>query len=588
MREENGRFTPGHKFSGITRFQPGNRVRANFTQRKEAYKEALRRLLNSFTDDGLSIADKLAMETVTQALSGDEMAVTWMKLIHDTVDGSRTVLEVPDEPDDPDDDEISPEMPQGDVIDVELVDPPRKLTKPKEAKQGRFNAWLKKVSPDRDWDAPHLVLLQSKVELVNSGHLRRLIVSMPPRHGKSELLSIHAPVWLLEQNPKREIITAGWGVALSRKFTRKARLLAERIGMPLSSKVAQAGQWETAEGGAVFAVGVKGGVAGYGADILICDDPVKDVKEANSPLQRERVWDWFTSEAMTRLSPNGAAIVIMTRRHESDLIGSLVEGRDAETGEAVESEDVEDRWEYISLPAISEGDGDAIGRPEGAALWPTRFSLAKLAKIRETVGSWIWAALYQQRPSPRSGGLFQQTWFSQFVDVAPAGPGLKWVRYWDKASTVDGGDYTVGVLMCEWDGKFYVTDVVRAQVSPQQRRILQRQCAEMDPRGTVCWIEHEGGSAGKDAAELEARELAGFAVRHEHPTGSKEVRADPFAAQCEAGNVILVRAKWNRKYIEELCTFPNAKHDDQVDASSGAFGKLAVKRRIRVVGGRDD
>lgn len=587
MREENGRFTPGHNYGGITRFQPGNKARIKFAQQKEAYKEALRRLLNSFTDDGLSIADKLAMETVTQALSGDEMAVVWMKLIHDTVDGSKTVLEVPDEPDDPDDDEISPEMPQGDVIDVELVDPPRKLPKPKEAKQGRFNAWLKKVSPDRDWDAPHLVLLQSKVELVNSGHLRRLIVSMPPRHGKSELLSIHAPVWLLEQNPKREIISAGWGVALSRKFTRKARLLAERIGMPLSSKVAQAGQWETAEGGAVFAVGVKGGVAGYGADILICDDPVKDVQEANSPLQRERVWDWFTSEAMTRLSPNGAAIVIMTRRHESDLIGSLVEGRDSETGELVENEDAE-KWEYISLPAISEGDGDALGRPEGEALWPTRFPLSKLKRIRETVGAWIWAALFQQRPAPRSGGLFHKEWFCQFADAMPAGKSVRYVRYWDKASTVDGGDYTAGVLMAEFDGKFYVVDVVRKQVSPAGRRALQKQCAETDPKGTTIWIEHEGGSSGSDAAEFEARDLAGFSIRHEHPTGSKEVRADPYAAQCEAGNVVLMRGAWNRKYIEELCGFPNAKHDDQVDASSGAFGKLAVKRRIRVVGGRDD
>jgi len=582
MREENGRFTHGHKYGEITQFKPGNNVRATYAKKKEAYKEALRRLLNTVRPNGVSVADELAVETVQQALSGDELAIQWMKLIHDTVDGQKTVLEESDEPPPATTGKNREEMPRDDVVETKLANPPKILPKPTTAKYGRFNAWLKKVSPERDWDAPHLVLLQQKIEAVNRGDIRRLIVSMPPRHGKSELLSIHAPVWLLHENPKREIISAGWGVVLARKFTRKARQLAEKAGLALSQKVAQAGQWETAAGGAVFAVGVKGGVAGYGADVLIVDDPVKDIAEAQSPLQRERVWDWFTSEAMTRLSPNGAAIVIMTRRHEADLIGSLVEGRDAETGEAVESEDAE-KWEYISLPAISEGDGDALGRAEGEPLWPTRFSLDRLKKTRETLGSWVWAALYQQRPTPRSGGLFAQEWFAQVVDAIPAGKGVRFVRYWDKASTVDGGDYTAGVLMAEHEGKYFVCDVVRKQVSPAGRRALQKQCAETDPKGTAIWIEHEGGSSGKDAAEFEARDLAGFSIHHEHPTGSKEVRADPFAAQCEAGNVVLVRGAWNRKYIEELCLFPAGKHDDQVDASSGAFSKLAVKRKIRAL-----
>ena len=225
-----------------------------------------------------------------------------------------------------------------------------------------------------------------------------------------------------------------------------------------------------------------------------------------------------------------------------------------------------------------------MGRPEGEPLWPTRFSVAWLNEKRKSIGEWIYAALYQQRPAPRSGGLFHKDWFSQFVYEMPSGKDIRWVRYWDKGSTEGGGDPTCGVLMAATlDGKFIVCDVLEAQVTPAKRRALQKQCAETDPPGTVIWIEHEGGSSGVDAAEAEARELAGYSVHWEHPTGSKAVRAEPFASQCEAGNVALLKAAWNRKFIEQHCTFPNAKHDDQVDAAGGAFRKLAKPRKIRVI-----
>lgn len=456
-----------------------------------------------------------------------------------------------------------------------------------QAQRISLNAWLKRATPEHDWDAPHLLLLQEKLEAIERGELKRLLVSMPPRHGKSELLSIHAPVWFLERNPKREVIAAGYAISLARKFSRKARKLAEKVGLALNSKVAQSSEWETAEGGRVFAVGVGGGIAGHGADILIVDDPVKNVQEASSPLIREKIWDWFISEAMTRLSPTGAAIVIMTRRHEADLIGSLVEGRDAESGEVAEEGDDEpkiedEHWEYVRIPAISEGEGDPLNRPEGAALW-TRWPIEALHRIRKR-GEWLFAALYQQRPTPRSGGLFQREWFSKFVDAAPAGGDVQFVRYWDKASSLDkDADFTAGVLMAVKDGVFTVCDVIEKKVTPKGRRDLQRSCAETDPAGTVIWIEHEGGSSGADAAEEEAKALAGYPVHWEHPTGPKWSRAESFASQAEAGNVVIVKAGWNRKFIEQLCSFPNGKHDDMVDAASGACRKLSAKRRVRML-----
>jgi len=510
---------------------------------------------------GSTRAEEVAIEILEMALSRTEDALGWMKVLLQKVEGPI---------DDTSDDEIE--------ANAAL----RHHHEP-------LNAWLKRATPEHDWDAPHLLLLQDKLEAIERGELKRLIVSMPPRHGKSELLSIHAPVWFLERNPKREVIAAGYAVSLARKFSRKARKLAERMGVGLNPKVAQASEWETAEGGRMYAVGVGGGIAGHGADILIVDDPVKNVQEASSPLIREKIWDWFMSEAMTRLSPTGAVIVIMTRRHEADLIGSLVEGRDAETGETEDADadhpevDIEnDNWEYVRIPAISEGEGDPLGRPEGEALWK-RWPIEALRKIRKR-GEWLFSALYQQRPTPRTGGLFQREWFSKYLDQMPAGGDVRFVRYWDKASSLDkDADFTAGVLMAVREDVFYVVDVIEKKVTPKGRRDLQRSCAENDPKGTVIWIEHEGGSSGADAAEEEAKALAGFPVHWEHPTGPKWSRAESLASQCEAGNVVIMKAGWNRKFIEQLCQFPNGKHDDMVDAAAGACRKLSAKKRIRMV-----
>lgn len=553
-------FQKGHQHGVQYRFQPGNRASPGRPKIKP-FRDAARRFMLKAAEAGRTKAEEAVEEMFDMAMARlPRESIEWMRLLVETTDGKAEAEK--DEPDE---------------------------VMPADADQHAesLNAWLKRATPEHDWDAPHLLLLQEKLEAIERGELKRLLVSMPPRHGKSELLSIHAPVWFLSRNPKREIIPASYAISLSRKFSRKARKLAEKVGIPLNPKVAQSSEWETAEGGRVFAVGVGGGIAGHGADILIVDDPVKNVQEASSPLIREKTWDWFISEAMTRLSPTGAAIVIMTRRHEADLIGSLVEGRDAESGEVAEEDDEpedadEEKWEYVRIPAISEGEGDPLNRPEGAALW-ARWPIEALNRIRKR-GEWLFAALYQQRPTPRSGGLFQKEWFSKFVDTAPAGGDVRFVRYWDKASSLDkDADFTAGVLMAVRNDVFTVCDVIEKKVTPKGRRDLQRACAETDPPGTVIWIEHEGGSSGTDAAEEEAKALAGHPVHWEHPTGPKWARAESFASQCEGGNVFLVKAPWNRKFIEQHCSFPNGKHDDMVDAASGACRKLSAKKRVRML-----
>lgn len=176
------------------------------------------------------------------------------------------------------------------------------------------------------------------------------------------------------------------------------------------------------------------------------------------------------------------------------------------------------------------------------------------------------------------GELFKREWFADLLTERP-GFLTSWVRYWDKAGTEGGGDWTAGVLIGRAGATFYVLDVVRGQWSPAQRATVIRQTAALDaavcPRYSV-WVEQEPGSGGKESALATITDLAGYDVHAEPVTGSKVVRAQPFAAQCEAGNVRLIAGGWNAAYLNELCAFPAGPHDDQVDASSGAFAKLAA------------
>lgn len=263
-------------------------------------------------------------------------------------------------------------------------------------------------------------------------------------------------------------------------------------------------------------------------------------------------------------------VLIMTRWHEDDLAGRILASDDAAS------------WTVVSLPALAE-EGDPLGRQEGAALCPARYDEKALANIRRVLGERDFAALYQQRPMPAEGALFKPTWF-KIVDIAP--PNRAMVRYWDLAATeaANGarGDYTAGCLIArDADGFFYIMDMRRIQGSPFDVERLIRQTAELDGYDVPIYIEQEGGASGKFVTEHIIRTVVpGWACRAERPTQSKELRAMPLASMAEAGNVRILRGEWNRAFLDELTSFPNGTHDDQVDAASGAFAKLADKDKI--------
>ena len=422
-------------------------------------------------------------------------------------------------------------------------------------------------SPDVAWDRI--------VEIEDRGEQETFGIEVEATHAylnseifshNSESATVRYPIHRIQQDPALRVIVGAYNQRLASSFSRKARRVAVQVGIPFAADRKATEDWETEEGGGLRAVGVGSGVTGAGGHLIVIDDPVKSRQEAESQSYRDRVWDWYRDDLYTRLEPKGAMVLIQTRWHVDDLAGRILASEDGPN------------WTVLRLPALAE-EGDPLGRPVGAALCPDRYDETALAKIRTVLGSRSFAALYQGSPRAAEGGAIK-TAFIQYVDAVPRAATR--IRYWDKAATErgKGGDASAGVLMARDDkGLFYVEDVVVGQWSALERDQVIRQTAERDRQrygGEVSiWGEQEPGSGGKESAEAMVRLLAGHPIATERSTGSKEVRAQPFAAQCEAGNVKMLRGPWNADYISELSMFPMGDHDDQVDASSGAFNKLA-------------
>jgi predicted phage terminase large subunit-like protein len=402
--------------------------------------------------------------------------------------------------------------------------------------------------------------VRSHLDAVSRGEIKRLMLFLPPRHGKSTMTTIHYPAYRLEVNPAGRCVVGCYNSDLAAAFSRQVRGIVRARGRVALSEERQAAMdWQTAAGGGLRAVGVGSGIIGHGADLLIIDDPIKNREEAENASYRERVWNWYRTDLYTRLEPGGAIILIMTRWHMDDLAGRLMESERAND------------WVVVSLPALAE-DADPLGRALGAPLCPQRYDLPALDDFRAVLGSRSFDALYQQRPRPFEGAMFRREWFGDPVGAAPLA--AMRVRYWDTAGADEGkGDYSAGVRMSrDGQGMFYVEDVQRGQWTAHPRNVRIKQTAELEPRVPI-YVEQPPGLA-KESTDAIVRLLAGFSVHADRVHHDKVSRAEPFAAQCEAGNVRLVRGDWNAVYLEELCDFPYGSHDDMIDGSSGAFSKL--------------
>jgi len=436
---------------------------------------------------------------------------------------------------------------------------------------GSFTDFVSRVNPRYQW-YPHVKQLAAILQRVADGEINRLMIFMPPRHGKSELVSRLFSAYYLLRHPKRWVGINSYAAELAYTFSRNARDNFIRQGGKIKDDAAAVKHWETGNGGGFWAAGVGGPITGKGFHLGIIDDPIKNAEEAASETIRAKHRDWYDSTFSTREEPGAAIVVIQTRWNEGDLSGYLLDK---------ESEEPEG-WHIVHFEAIKEPErpsypGTCTLEPDprkvGEPLAPLRYPLDKLEKIARRIGSYFWAALYQQRPSPREGGMFKREWFDI---VATAPKGAHFVRYWDKAGTKDAGAYTAGVLLAAHKGTYYFCDMIMGQWEAAEReRVISQTLAADDAKyGRVyTYVEQEPGSGGKESAQATIIRNPGYVVQADKPTGDKVLRAEPLAAQCEARNVKMINASWNQRALDILTSFPNGIKD-MVDAASGAFKYL--------------
>ena len=418
----------------------------------------------------------------------------------------------------------------------------------------------------------HHLLIAKHLEMVERGEITRLMITMPPRHGKSMLASEFFPAWYLGRNPDHYVVAATYAQELADDFGRKVR---NQIAAPAFSAIFPGvvlksdstssrrfhvtqplDSFSTGQSGAYFAVGVGGPLTGRGAHLLLIDDPVKNREEAESEIIRKKTKDWYTSTAYTRLMPGGRVVIIQTRWHEDDLSGWL------------QAEHQDEGWVVLNLPAIDDN---------GNALWPEQYDVPILNQIKNMIGMRDWTALYQQRPAPEEGDYFKLEWLHEYTNHPP----LEIMKVYmgsDYAVTSDGGDYTVHVVIgVDPAGRMWLLDMWRKQASSDVW--VEAWCDLVK--------EYKPSQAAEETGQIKsgvgpfltkrARERQVYTWRRDFPTrGDKAVRAQSIRGRMAMNGLMVPKvqdAPWMTDLRAELASFPAGKHDDIVDAL-GLVGQL--------------
>lgn len=467
--------------------------------------------------------------------------------------------------------------------------------------------------------APHLQLLSQKIVECATGRVKRLMVFMPPRHGKSMLISEHTPAWFLGRWPDKQVILASYSDEFAASWGRKSRDVAvehndDLFGVKVNPETSGGKHWEIqGHRGVMVTAGVGGGLTGRGAHLAIIDDPVKNQDEAFSETIRDKHHDWWKSTLRTRLMPGGSVILVMTRWHEDDLAGRLIKDMMEEDG---------DQWEILSLPAIAEAhpdrdgeawsttayppaktltlDRDALGRAPGEALWPEAFDLENLHATKRAQGAYWFGAMYQQTPHDAEGNFFKKAHFRYFHVESPGDPLVRipregGVEIFDTRSglrfqTVDAAetekkssDYTVVSTWCihPLTKELLLLWRERKQFDPTKAKTLVRD--EIIVQRPSMTIIEKKSSGTAILSELTGE---GYAVVPYTPDTDKVARALVAVARYENKRILHPRGPgfaWVADEWEpELLAFPGGTHDDQVDTVSLAAAKLVELAGLRM------
>ncbi len=386
---------------------------------------------------------------------------------------------------------------------------------------------------------------------------------MPPRHGKSELISRYFPAWYLGTYPDRRIILVSYEAGFAASWGRKTKELLEEygedlFGIKLNRLSNSAYRWDVADHeGGLNATGVGGAITGKGANVLIIDDPVKNDEQANSKTYRDKTYDWFRATAYTRLEPGGAIIVIMTRWNFDDLAGRLLNDPDSD-----------DKWEVIDFPAIAKED-DILGRKEGEALWPYRYSLKKLQSIKKQIGSYWFNALYQQQPIASEYQIFKSQWWQEYLDL-PDYSIL--IQSWDTAfKEKEQNDFSVCTTWALTKNGYYLVDYWRGKVLfPDLQRQVVMQYNKYKPNVVLI----EDAASGQSLIQVLQRETK-IPIKAVKAMKDKVTRAHLVTPLFEAGKIFVPKdAVFLADIINECSEFPYGNHDDIVDSITQALDFL--------------
>lgn len=412
------------------------------------------------------------------------------------------------------------------------------------------------------------------IEVDSPTHLFLCGRSMTPTHNSTYTDVVFVP-WFMSRKPRRHVILASYASEIAEKQGRRARqLIGSRSFVNLTGRMLRSDnravhQWTLDNGSEFMAGGLLSGLTGNRAAMGLIDDPIRGREAAQSETIRQKTWDAYIDDFCSRLIPGAPQVMILTRWHEDDPAGRILpEGWDGESG-WFDGRDGR-RWFVVCLPAEADRADDPLGRKLGESLWPEWFKAGHWEPFKRFARTW--GSLYQQKPKPQEGDIFQ-VGMLQTVEAIPAGR-ITWARGWDFAGSTDG-DYTAGVKIGKFsDGRFIVADVEREQFLADKRDRLLRNTAAADGKDVRISIPQDPGQAGKSQVLYLTRELAGYSVHSSPESGDKVTRAEPFAAQVNVGNVLMLKGPWNQAFREELRAFPAGRYDDQVDGASRAFARL--------------
>ncbi len=437
----------------------------------------------------------------------------------------------------------------------------------------------KSIYKDNWISTPHIEFIEEKLLKLYDREIRKLIINIPPRHGKSQLVTKIFPLWWLLNNPSDRIIIAAYNSTLAEYFGREILDMYKQVGgefgLELSNSQKAKSEFVTNRNGSISSVGVGGSLTGKGANLIIVDDPIKNDAEANSPEARDKIFEWFNATLLTRLEPNGVIILVMTRWHEDDLAGRLLN---------------QNKWDRIILPAIAENN-DLLGRKTGEALWESRYSKSSLLDIKDSIGSYWFSSLYQQSPAPAEGGIFKRSDFRYFERIDGIAKSKEFVIEMSELdlffacdlaiSTSEKADYTVvAVFATDSEKDLIILDILREKILPSKHIELIRELYEKykPMRIGIETVQYQA-SLFHNLSDL------GLPVTKLIPKKDKVSRALPLAAKIEAGKVYFNKAINCLSDAEnELLNFPNAKHDDIVDALSYAVEMSTKINNIQPVG----